>query len=300
LNFSLDTHSKQLLNLGLLENIVKNLHLLVFILLSLVSLSVISADTNNPNNLITMQPNNLAFSQTTKNELQFPTLNYNLRSNKIHLSSENDNWIYTQANKQQNNYNISTNKNLSFGNEVSFAWNFTKFLKLNLNIFENKFQDNSLESIGNFNKNQGGVSNKSGTQDFTNEINRSISGYKFGISSELGLGSNFKLDLNLDYGQLEGADLVGFNSEEISTTSFALGIRKSKFGASVNTDIYLEENINLMESSRVGFEIDWYFSDETKISLGSKQRINNTTNNTNNSIDSLTGNVQYIKFQHNL
>lgn len=297
-NFSLKIPSKQLLNLGFLVKIVKTLHLLVFILLSMVSLSVMSA--NSTDNLMAIDSNSFSLSQISNDDSNNYSLNYNLSNNKIHLAAENDDWINAQTNRQEDNYSISTDQNLSFGNEISFAWNFSKFLKINLNVFENQFQDNSYTSIDSFSEYFGGALNKSTTQDISNEINRSITGYKFGISSELGLGNNYKLDLNLDYGQLEGADLVGFNSDEISTTSFALGIRKSKFGASVNTDIFLEENIDIMESSRLGFEIDWYFSDETKISLGSKQRMNNTTTDTNNSLDSLTGNVQYIKFQHNL
>ena len=230
------------------------------------------------------------------------SINYSFANNRIQLPTENKDWINTQTKSQSQNYSISTNKNLSFGNEVSFAWNFTKFFKINLNIFENQFQDNQFAVVDDYSKLFDGSINKSTSQqDITNEINRSITGYKFGISSELGLGNNYKLGLNLDYGQLDGADLVGFNSDEVSTTSFALGIRKSKFGASVNTDIFLEEDIDIFDSTRLGFEIDWYFSDETKISLGSKQRMNNsTTNDSSASLDSLTGNVQYIKFQHNL
>ena len=275
-------------------NTVNKIYTLGLILLSAFSTSVISADSNNSSKLILdLEPNYLSLST---NDTTQQILNYNYSSDKIHLASENEDWIKTQINKQENYYSISTDRNLSFGNEVSIAWNLSKFLKVNLNVFENQLQENEVSSFNGFNNSF----NKSAPQVYTNEINRSISGYKFGISSELGLGNNYKLGLNLDYGQLDGADLIGFNNDEISTTSFALGIRKSKFGAYVNTDIFLEENIDLMETSRLGFEIDWYFSEETKISLGSKQRMNNTKLETNNSLDSLTGNVQYIKFQHNL
>jgi len=273
-------------------------------LLSMVSLSVFSADSNNfPL---------LDLSEKTTEEISpVQKINYDLFKNEIKLSVENDDWINTQVNSKPNKYSVSTDKNLTFGNEISFAWNFTDSLKINLNVFDNQLQDGSINSLDSPNKVFGESSNKSIPLDggfsneinsgvFGNEINRGVSGYKFGISSELGIGDNYKLGLNLDYGQLEGADLVGFNSDEIATTSFALGIRKSKFGASLNTDIYIEDDIDVFDTSRLGFEIDWHFSDETKISLGSKQRINNTISESNNSLNGLTGNVQYIKFQHNL
>ena len=114
------------------------------------------------------------------------------------------------------------------------------------------------------------------------------------------MGNNYILNIDFDYGQLADADLVGFNSPEVNTSSFALGFRKAKFGASLLSDSYLEENVGLINSTRLGFELDWYFSDHTTISFGSKQRINNNQNNISNSLDSLTGDVQYIKFQHNL
>lgn len=286
---------------------MKFLHLLVFILISTVSSRVISADLNLANNthegLIMIEPNFFTMSQQKNSKFENINFNYNFTNNEFQLSSDNEDWIYTQSNLKDNKYSISANKNISFGNEVSFAWNFSDYLKFNLNVFENQIQDNGITSYSNnySNKSLGGFSNKNLTDVIQSEINRSITGYKFGISSELGLGNNYKLGLNLDYGQLDGADIIGFYNEEISTTSFGLGIRKSNFGASVNTDIFLEENTDLIDGSRFGFEFDWYFSDETKISLGTKQRLNTSnTSETNNSLDSLTGNVQYIKFQHNL
>ena len=271
------------------------------LLLSPISMSVFSAESNKLNDdFFVLQPDYLSLSSISIDNSMDKTIEYDFTNNRIHLSSEDDDWINTHTKKQRNKYSISTYNTPSFGNEVSVAWNFTKFFKINLNIFENQYRDDQLFPNDGFNKILNGSFDKNATNNIASEINRSITGYKFGISSELGLGNDYKLGLNLDYGQLEGADLVGFNSDEVATTSFALGIRKSKFGASVNTDIFLEENIDLMESSRLGFEIDWYFSDETKLSLGSKQRMTNTTTETSNSLDSLTGNVQYIKFQHNL
>jgi hypothetical protein len=65
--------------------------------------------------------------------------------------------------------------------------------------------------------------------------------------------------------------------------------------------MYLEENIDLKDHSRLGLELDWYLSDDTTLSFGTKQRLNSDSYlDRSNSIDNLTGDVQYIKFQHNL
>ena len=64
-------------------------------------------------------------------------------------------------------------------------------------------------------------------------------------------------------------------------------------------DIFLEDNTDFMQNSSYGLELDWYFSDDTTFSVGTKQRINSSIKQ-ENSLDSLTGNIQYIKFQHNL
>ncbi|VAW37815.1 hypothetical protein MNBD_GAMMA01-1628 [hydrothermal vent metagenome] len=229
--------------------------------------------------------------------------------NQISLSINKNDWISTKIIKPyavdtRPNYSITANHNIAFGKEISFAWNLSNFLSINLDIFENQLQNNFPTDYLSANNQHSSYKafNKLTTQSNQFNNNRNLTGYKLGIASELGLGNNYKLGINFDYGQLDGAELAGFNSNEVVTTSFALGIRKAKFGASLNTDVYLEDNVELTDYSRFGFELDWHFSDETTISVGSKQRINNNSayDNQSNSMDSLIGNVQYIKFQHNL
>jgi len=236
--------------------------------------------------------------------------------NKISLSIDKEDWIKMPisdfSNKTKPFYSISGNQNtyfasnqhISFADEISFAWNLSDLFKVNLDFFRNQYQNdfnnffkNSQSAIKSFNT----FSKIAALPPTTNsqlDINRSLTGYKLGISSELGLGRDYKLGINIDYGLLDGADLVGFTNNEVTTSSFELGIRNRKFGASVNTDIYMEDNVDFMQNSRMGFELDWHFSDETKISVGSKQRFNNNVQSS--SLDNLTGNIQYIKFQHNL
>ena len=223
-----------------------------------------------------------------------PLLANNLDNKEIQYND----WIKTENN---HSFSLETNKDVTFGDELSLAWSLSSFLTVNLSVFEsqsnNNFKENSILSSFNSGRNKSLIQPQSKPLD----VNRNITSYKLGLSSALGLGSNYTLNINFDYGQLADADLVGFNSSEVNTTSFALGIRKAKFGASLNTDMYLEDNIDLKDHSRLGLELDWYLSDDTTLSFGTKQRLNSDSYiDRSNSIDNLTGNVQYIKFQHNL
>lgn len=225
-----------------------------------------------------------------------------------------EDWIRTKVARANKGYQVLNSDDILLNNEISFKWDISDSMSLSLNVFDNYLLNSSVTG-NSFNyqgfshlKNYSVINKSLGTQSYTpsaSGLNNNYSGYRLGISSQLGLGDEYKLNVNFDYGQIDGAESVGFSNDEVTTTSFGLGIRKNKFGASVNTDIYLQGNdtsdIGLLDNSRLGFELDWHFSDETKISLGSKKRINNDTSNVQpGSLESLTGNVQYIKFQHNL
>jgi len=217
-----------------------------------------------------------------------------------------DDWIKVKnKNKKKHSAFSFSKKNKSiFGEELALAWNISNFISVNFNVFENQSRNdytylNSRTSSSNIAANKS-FSKFSPIAQTTSDSYR-IAGYKFGLSSKLGLGRNYKLDINFDYGVLDGADLIGFKNSAINTSSFALGIRKNKFGASLNTDIFIENSLDANANSRLGFELDWHFSDETTLSFGSKQRINsNLLNSQSNSLESLTGDIQYIKFKHNL
>ena len=221
--------------------------------------------------------------------------------------NENDIWISTNNNSQNTPvFSLQNNKRIDFGNEVAIAWNLSDSIIINLSLFENRINSNNASNekspSDSYSKNIDNTFGKIASQYSQPSLysNRNISGYKFGISSKFGMGDNYILNIGFDYGQLAHADLVGFNSPEVNTSSFALGFRKSKFGASLLTDSYLEENVDIINNTRLGFELDWYFSDQTTISFGSKQRINNNQTNITSSLENITGDVQYIKFQHNL
>lgn len=238
-----------------------------------------------------------------ENNAKSPFAIFNTNPNYLNI---NDDWI--SANPKQNPpiFSLKSNKDIDFGNEVAIGWNLSNSIMINLSLFENRVNSNTSSNDNktpySYSKNfiKGYQKIATQYQTPTLEANRNISGYKFGISSKFGMGNNYILNIDFDYGQLADADLVGFNSPEVNTSSFALGFRKAKFGASLLSDSYLEENVDLINSTRLGFELDWHFSDHTTISFGSKQRINNNQKNVSNSLDSLTGDVQYIKFQHNL
>ena len=228
----------------------------------------------------------------------------------LNSSKVDDAWISinnTNANKTSPFQLTLNDQDYNSQDELSFAWNLSDALIVNLSIFEtlantNQNYNNNFiqlnENLG-INKNYNKLAIQ--PQNTFLDSSRNVSGYKLGISSKLDILDNYILNIGFDYGQLEDADLVGFNSPDVNTTSFELGFRKSRFGASLLTDTYLENNVDLTGHTRLGFELDWHFSDDTSISFGSKQRIkNSSSNNTSNSLDSLTGDVQYIKFQHNL
>ena len=227
-------------------------------------------------------------------------------SHSQYLNSQlNRDWIKTNPNYFNNDKHIHAivqNNSFTSGRKLAFEWDLSNYFSLNLSVFENQVQfasnynPSAYTSLPSFNK------SSASSVATVNNTHRNLRGYSFGVSSEVDLWQNYKLDINFDYGLLNGADLVGFSNNEINTTSFALGIRKAKFGATVNTDVYLQDNVNLYNSSRLGLELDWHFNDDSKISIGTKTRLSDIkqTPNNQNSLESITGNVRYIKFEHNL
>lgn len=246
----------------------------------------------------------ISFSALAENDSTFSFVKNNINLNQSAKFLNNDDWIKVKANNKKSSLSFIKDKKSIFGNELGVAWNISDFVSVKFNYFENQ---PFLTSLQNHRENNTLIPNKSlgyskvlSTSNNLTDSER-ISGYKFGLSSKLGLGGNYKLNINFDYGLMDGADLVGFNSNEINTSTFELGIRKNKFGASLNTDIFIEDSKEFNSNSRLGFELDWHFSDVTTLSFGSKQRINtNTLGKQNNSLESLTGDIQYIKFKHNL
>ncbi len=222
-----------------------------------------------------------------------PKFSYHLRKNT------NDDWIKTNPAEAQPSFSLSPKQYNAFRDEIEIAWKFSDFFKVNFNVFEDnsysQYYSNPTQII-----NTRSFGKMAARSVPTVEINRRLRGYKIGLSSDFGIGNNFKLGINLDYGTLNGANLVGFTSENINTSSFALGLRKANFGASVITDAIIENNNFLADQSRMGIEFDWYLSDDSVFSVGTKTHINKETSNTTSSLESLTGNVQYIKFKLNL
>ena len=254
--------------------------LLIFILFSINSLAVLAEDSD--------------------------ALNYEkFDSHFLELTpaEQSGDWIKIKSNPKTPIFSIVKNQDLTFGDELALAWNLSNSLSVNLSIFDTPTNNitNDTPNLFSQNINQNKSINALSLQQPFLDVNRNLSGYKLGVSSEMGIGNNYKLNIKFNYGQLEDANLAGFNSREINTTSFTLGIRKAKFGASINSDSYLEDNVDLVDHSRLGLEFDWHFSDDTTISFGTKQRLNsNSYLDQSNSLDNLTGDVQYIKFKHNL
>ncbi len=264
------------------------------LILVFMDTSIVSAQDNNL--LPSFEPTNNSLTKFNS----FGSINYTFERNQFSLLKDsNDTFESLKLSSLFDNKSKSIFLSQS-ENDINFAWQLSNFFSVSFNVFENQASYTDFENSDN-NANQNQLFfNKSLSLINSDSINRNVSGYKLGLSSELGLGNDYRLDLNFDIGQLEGADLIGFNQKEINTTSFALGIRKSQFGASINTDIFLEDSEANLEQSRLGFELDWHFSKDGKLSFGSKKTIGDASSNQSNSIDDITGNVQYIKFQHNL
>ncbi|MBL4661928.1 MAG: hypothetical protein JKY19_16335 [Alcanivoracaceae bacterium] len=258
-----------------------NKQLLIFILFAINSLSVLAEDGGALN-----------YDKFDSQYLESTPIRYN------------DDWIKIKSSPKTPVFSVLKNQDITFGDELAIAWNLSNFLSVNLSVFDtptNNYIANVTPNPFNQNISQNKSLNTLTIQQPLLDVNRNLSGYKLGVSSEMGIGNNYKLNIKFNYGQLEEANLAGFNSNEINTTSFTLGIRKAKFGASINTDSYLEDNVDLIDHSRLGLEFDWHFSDDTTISFGTKQRLNsNSYLDRSHSLDSLTGDVQYIKFKHNL
>lgn len=225
---------------------------------------------------------------------------FNINNDSIKLFLNEEEWRQTRPSSTANFYSGS-NMHLNADENLQFAWEVIDGLSINFNVFEDtvNFNNSNRNFITNSDNNSLVNYQALDNSHLHNSINRQVSGYTFGVESELGLGKGYKLGLNVDIGQIYGADLLGFGHKEISTTSFGVGIRNSSFGASVNTDIYLENREANLNQSSLGFELDWHFSEKGKLSFGSKKPIEEQ-NPSNSSIDDFTGNVQYIKFQHNL
>lgn len=222
-------------------------------------------------------------------------INYHLQED------EDDDWIKTNTSQPKKFFSLSSQRTNSFRDEVEMAWSFSNLFSINVNLFEDGNYKNYFnlpsQSIPTRSLNKSASRSLQPTLD----ANTRLKGYKVGLSSDFGIGNELKLGINIDYGKLNGANLIGFNTNNVNMSSFALGIKNKKFGASLITDSVIENNNFLSDQARMGIEIDWHLSENTTFSFGTKQQIkNNNTSTQTTNFDNLSGNVQYIKFQHNL
>lgn len=200
-----------------------------------------------------------------------------------------------------NQNNLSQNSNLSLSQDhLTLAWSLSDGISLHMNLFENTINSDALQNNSNnyyFNPNN---YNQLQTQKQLPSIgNQLIQSYSLGVASKYNLGPSYLLDLNLNIGRIEGANLLGFSADDIQTTTLGIGLRKSNFGAKLNTNFYLDSFTRLSNSSTLDFEFNWHFSDNGILTFGTQKPMSSSIEATD-SFDSVLGNVQYIKFQHNL
>lgn len=187
--------------------------------------------------------------------------------------------------QRSNGYLLQANRGGLFGDEIVMGMKFSDFLSLRVNVIENDGHSSLLLGLGDYSQ--------------PNGSSEQLAGYRFGISSVLNFGSDWKLGLDLGHGQIEG-DLLGLSNDKMNTTSLGLGVRYQNFGATLNSNFLTRNSNDLLEQSTLNLKVDWHFTKEGIISFGARKSVRENTQSTSSVLDRLTGTVPYIKFKHNL
>lgn len=183
--------------------------------------------------------------------------------------------------QRSNGYSLQTKKDGLFGDEIIMGMKFSDLLSLRINVIEN----DATFLIGDY-----APRSRNAEQ---------LTGYHFGISSVVNLGSHWRLGLDLGHGQIDG-DLLGLNNDKMNTTSLGLGVRYQNFGATLNSDFMTRDSNDLLEQSSLNLKVDWHFTEDGTISFGARKSVRENNQPSSSVLDRLTGTVPYIKFKHNL
>ena len=193
-----------------------------------------------------------------------------------------DSQAFDFLNPSNKGYSVQFNENNVLGDELIMGMKFSDLLSVRLNILDGN-QPLSIFSSG--------VKTPTAADDF--------SGYQFGVSSVVNLGSDWRLGFDLGKGQMTG-DMLGLYQDNINTTSLGLGVRYNKFGATFNTDFYNRASDDLLEQSTLDLKVDWHFAKDGTISFGARKNVREHSESVDSILDQMTGTVPYIKFKHNL
>ncbi|MCX7544460.1 hypothetical protein [Marinicella gelatinilytica] len=171
-------------------------------------------------------------------------------------------------------------QNSVYGHQVMFRMQFADWLSLRLGVYDDSQVNQLFMPVPNQIK-------PSDSNDF---------GYQLGISSVLDISTNWRFGVDLSTGQVSG-DVLGLYQDQLDTTSFGLGVRNQRFGASLHSDFASSQQNSDLYRSSIDLQVDWHFNQDGTLSFGARKNMND---NASTNLDQFTGTVPYIKFKHNL
>ncbi|WP_395374414.1 hypothetical protein [Marinicella sp. W31] len=179
------------------------------------------------------------------------------------------------------------------GNEFIIGKKIAPMLSVHLNLFENEDVGSALMQPDFF-------SNSSGANGLGySSMDADLLGFQLGISSVLNLTGKTQFGFEFEHGRIE-TDYPSLLGEDITATSFGLGLRTGRFGASLNSDLFTSQNADMLDRTTLDFQFDWHFTDKGTISFGAHKNMSDSSSSEQRSIDDFTGTIPYIKFRHNL
>ena len=178
----------------------------------------------------------------------------------------------------QNSY-LGTQHNI-YGQQLMFRMQFADWLSLRLGVYDDNQANDLFMSVPQHNK-----------TSHHNDL-----GYQLGVSSVLDINSNWRFGVDLSTGQVSG-DILGLYQDQLDTTSFGLGVRNQRFGASLHSDFAASRQNSALYRSSIDLQVDWHFNKDGTLSFGARRHMND---NVATNLDQFTGTVPYIKFKHNL
>lgn len=191
-----------------------------------------------------------------------------------------DEYAYDLLNPQNPQHTYLETQNSVYGQQVMFRMQFADWLSLRLGVYDDNQAGQLFLPIPN-------------QQKYSNQNDLS---YQLGISSVLDISPNWRFGVDLSTGQVSG-DVLGLYQDQLDTTSFGLGVRNQRFGASFHSDYASSRQNSALYRSSIDLQVDWHFNQDGTLSFGARKHMND---NTATNLDQFTGTVPYIKFKHNL
>lgn len=213
---------------------------------------------------------------------------YSVVNNQFDLTLDGDDFFLSE-NLLDNGVILQKRSQPILGNEVIIGKKIFPLLSVHINIFENDDISNTFLQSSLINRGK----NESADAD--------LLGFQLGISSVMNLTSKTQLGFEFGHGRIS-SDYSSLLGQQIKSTSFALGVRGSRFAASLNSELFssYETAGDYSRSSVLDFQVDWHFTEQGTISFGAQKNISENQFESNQNIDELTGTIPYIKFRHNL